>query len=134
VPLPRAGGDRLRARGRLFFYADRTASSTAFSAETAYQLVRATDGRWMASQPQRRQGAGGAARVRGRRARAKPLLPAGAARGRGRMAVGGGRLGGFAHAGLPAAWRRCFGRGARGRLGLVRGRLPRRRSRTTTCA
>jgi len=35
--------------GRLFFYADRTASSTAFSAETAYQLVRATDGRWMAS-------------------------------------------------------------------------------------
>ena len=30
--------------GRLFFYADKTATSTDFSAEVAYELVRATDG------------------------------------------------------------------------------------------
>ena len=37
--------------GRLFFYADRKAASTAFSAETAYQLVRSADGRRMATRP-----------------------------------------------------------------------------------
>ena len=50
VPLHlEPAGTDIGPGGRLFFYADRTASSTAFSAETAYQLVRATDGRWMAS-------------------------------------------------------------------------------------
>jgi len=34
---------------RLFFYADETAPSTAFSAETAYQLVRSPEGRLMAT-------------------------------------------------------------------------------------
>jgi hypothetical protein len=47
--------------GRLFFYADRKAASTAFSAETAYQLVRAADGRRMATRPAAPAGATAAA-------------------------------------------------------------------------
>ena len=41
---------------RLFFYADRTAPSTAFSGETAYQLVRSPDGRRMATRSEASSG------------------------------------------------------------------------------
>ena len=82
---------------RLYFYAERAAASTDFSGEVAYELVR-----WRG---RRRD----AASVRGARLerprhgvvrlallRDEPVLPAGAARGDGPVAVGGARLGGDA--------------------------------------
>ena len=92
---------------RLYFYADRSAASTDFSAEMAFELVQ---------RPRRRGDAARLGRSRGRfdplgfdrlcAFRDEPLLPAGAARRPGPLAVGDARLGGdpgeelLAHGGL----------------------------------
>ena len=132
----RAGGDRLRAGGPALLPCGPGRALDGVLRGNGLP-AGAGDGRALDGEPRRRAlgGAAGAARVCGRRARAQPLLPAGPARGRGRLAVGGGRLGGLAHAGL-----RCCA------ASMLRRRRPprcrsrsraaptRRRSRTTTCA